>query len=78
MPAQSLPQAKAGVGIHVFPCWDQRKDMDGGPSPTMTEKANPQSLSAGWRTLRRGQNIHRIGAHGVAEKQHLSGTHGDE
>jgi hypothetical protein len=24
MQTQSLPQAKAGVGIHVFPCWHHR------------------------------------------------------
>jgi hypothetical protein len=49
MPTQSLPQAKGGVSIHGFPCCDQQrhgwaaisKDMDGGPSPTMTVGYGP-------------------------------------
>ena len=66
------------VGIHVFPCWDQRKDMDGGPSPAMTGKANSQSLSAGWRTLRRGQQIHRVRANNKVQKQYFCDTHREQ
>jgi hypothetical protein len=39
MQTQSLPRAKVGVGIHVFPCRDQQ-NVDGGPPPAMTITTN--------------------------------------
>jgi hypothetical protein len=39
MPTQSMPQAKAGVGMDVCPRCDQQ-DADGGPAPAMTTWAS--------------------------------------